>query len=165
MFKKLSHIISSSKQKGFTLIELLVVLGILGILAIALLAAINPIEQLNKAQDASLENAATTLINASVQYYSVNNALPVTCTGQTKTPLASGTPAVPIQCLKDLQTANELKSSYTNSTNIANIYVTTNAASNGLIACFLPKSTGLKNDPNTKYGQDGSTGGAYWCAQ
>src|SRR5258708_17703790 len=75
MLKGLQRLIASS-QKGFTLIELLVVLGILGILAAVLLAAINPIEQLNKAQDAGLKEAATQFVTANTAYYSTHNAFP-----------------------------------------------------------------------------------------
>jgi prepilin-type N-terminal cleavage/methylation domain-containing protein len=47
----------SYSQKGFTLVELLIVIVIIGILAGVLIAVVNPIEQQNKARDATVKAA------------------------------------------------------------------------------------------------------------
>lgn len=63
-------------KKGFTLIELLVVIGILGILAAALVATIDPVEQLNKAQDANVKNLMVEYIDANIRFYATHDAYP-----------------------------------------------------------------------------------------
>jgi len=179
-----------SSQKGFTLIELLVVLGILGILAAALLAAINPIEQLNKAQDTSLKNAASEFVNAATQYYSVHNTVEwdsATNGGSgcystvtfNNIVLFSPSGGGLSTCVTNLVSEGELKSSYTNASNLANIYVTSvlpaGTTTYATYACFQPKSNAQQLDPNTKYTQTGAPGtscksqggsnNCYWCAQ
>lgn len=64
------------QKKGFTLIELLVVIGILGILAAALIATIDPFEQLNKAQDATIKNTMVEYVTANIRYYATHNGYP-----------------------------------------------------------------------------------------
>lgn len=55
--------------KGFTLVELLIVIALISILSVAVLATINPIEQANKAKDASTQNDAAEVLNAYERYY------------------------------------------------------------------------------------------------
>jgi prepilin-type N-terminal cleavage/methylation domain-containing protein len=169
-------------NKGFTLIELLVVLGILGILAAALLAAINPVEQLNKAQDASLKNTATEFISGTVQYYSAHNELPWTSSGcySGGTTFSAQSLTALTGCIQNqMITEGELKSSFLNASNLGKIYITnTTGDANATMACFLPQSHAEQVDSNTKYVDDtGSTTGnnscmslggntkCYWCAQ
>lgn len=127
MLKKLPSV--NKFKKGFTLIELLVVLGILGILAAALLAAINPVEQLKKAQDASLEELASQYVSASARYYSTNNYLPwfstatTPCNGTTYT-LTNIALTSLTTCTNAYITSGELKGSFTNATNLSSAYVT-----------------------------------------
>jgi prepilin-type N-terminal cleavage/methylation domain-containing protein len=171
-------------SKGFTLIELLVVLGILGILAAALLAAINPVEQLRKGQDTSLKNVATEFVASTTSYYSTLNALPwfsvvnggANCYsgGSTLTAVGLGNLA---GCITTLVTNGELKSSFSQTTNLSKVTVTNPDPLSGnagdVVACFAPQSKSQQLDPNTKYNSDGSikagcpaTGGAcYWCAR
>lgn len=54
---------------GFTLVELLIVIALIAILSVAVLATINPIEQANKARDASIQNDAAEVLNALERYY------------------------------------------------------------------------------------------------
>ncbi len=63
----------SARRAGFTLIELLVVIAIIGILAVAVLAAINPIEQINKGRDTSLNADASQLLGAVERFYTNSN--------------------------------------------------------------------------------------------
>lgn len=56
-------------MKGFTLVELLIVITLIAILSVAVLATINPIEQTNKAKDASIQNDAAEILNAYERYY------------------------------------------------------------------------------------------------
>jgi len=58
-----------NKMKGFTLVELLIVIALISILSVAVLATINPIEQSNKARDASVQNDAAEVLNAYERYY------------------------------------------------------------------------------------------------
>ncbi len=173
-------------QKGFTLIELLVVLGILGILAAALLATINPVEQLNKAQDTNLKNVAAQFVSANVRYFSVKNALPWNSTASggaacytSGTTLASVPMSNLTACIQTLITEGELKQSFSNSNNLNQAIVTNpNPQTNNTadtIVCFQPKSESQQRDSNTRYTQSGATGtscksqggtnNCYWCAQ
>src|SRR5579863_9211047 len=61
---------------GFTLIELLVVLAILGILAAAVVSYLNPIAQLQKANDAKRKSDLETIQRALELYYQDNGSYP-----------------------------------------------------------------------------------------
>jgi prepilin-type N-terminal cleavage/methylation domain-containing protein len=181
----LSSIRRSFNKKGFTLIELLVVLGILGILAAALLAAINPVEQLNKAQDTSLKNTSTEFQDGIVQYYSTHNDFPWDTAGANCYPAGGGNLAqIPLSnltaCIGDLVTDGDLKASFKDATNLKNVYVTNpnpqTGNSSDTISCFEPQSATEQSDQLTKYSQTGADGGSscksqgggnkcYWCAQ
>ena len=67
-------------RRGFTLIELLVVVAVLGILAAGVLVAINPIEQTNKARDATAITKAKEFTSACDRYYASNAVYPANCT-------------------------------------------------------------------------------------
>ncbi len=64
------------KMAGFTLVELLIVIALISILAVAVLATINPIEQSNKAKDATVQNDAAEVMNAYERYYANKQSYP-----------------------------------------------------------------------------------------
>lgn len=70
-------------KKAFTLVELLIVIALIAILSVAVLATINPIEQTNKARDASMKNDAAEVLNAYERYYASQNAYPWNLSGGT----------------------------------------------------------------------------------
>lgn len=166
------------KTAGFTLIELLVVIGILGILAAALVATIDPFEQLKKAQDANVKNAATEFVNASIRYYTTHNAMPWDDTVNAPGCGSTGvlTDASLGDCLDAMVQEGELKSAFTTADNLLKeINVTGN--SNLVTTCFKPQSKSQQEDALTKYDSVGQTttgcksqtsGGGidcYWCIQ
>jgi prepilin-type N-terminal cleavage/methylation domain-containing protein len=185
--------IKKDLNKGFTLIELLVVIGILGVLASALVATIDPFEQLKKANDANVKNTIVEFIDANIRYYTAHNSMPwadVSNTSQTYASAcstqiggvvpftsagASATTLLQFQdCLKTLIYDGEIKSSFTNVTNVLNsIYVS--GSSNSVTACYIPQSKSQKNDPNAKWNAGGAATVAgcpnptatncYWCSQ
>jgi len=61
---------------GFTLVELLIVIALIAILSVAVLATINPIEQSNKAKDATVQNDAAEVLNAYERYYAAQSSYP-----------------------------------------------------------------------------------------
>jgi prepilin-type N-terminal cleavage/methylation domain-containing protein len=61
---------------GFTLVELLIVIALIAILSVAVLATINPIEQSNKAKDATIQNDAAEVLNAYERYYAAQSSYP-----------------------------------------------------------------------------------------
>ena len=65
-----------NKKTGFTLVELLIVIALIAILSVAVLATINPIEQTNKARDASVQNDAAEVLSAYERFYASQNAYP-----------------------------------------------------------------------------------------
>lgn len=187
----LQKLLKFNNRKGFTLIELLVVLGILGILAAALLAAINPVEQLRKAQDASLEELSSQYVSASSRYYSTNNAYPwfaaanggTACNGATGTAPSSVllNNATFAACTTIFINSGELKSSFNNATNLGSVSISSPGGqaptdTSSVAVCFQPQSHSVQANPNTKYTSTGAagtnclgTGGTsttcYWCAQ
>jgi prepilin-type N-terminal cleavage/methylation domain-containing protein len=156
-------------SKGFTLIELLVVIGILGILAASLVATIDPFQQLKKANDAKVQNAAVEFQTATVRYFAAQNAFPwensstanATCkatdggTGDISDPTLltdSGMSA----CLDDLIASGELKSGFKDVTGVLDkVYVTETVpvagGSSVVQVCYLPTSLSGQKDKATKY--------------
>lgn len=72
--------IKYKNQKGFTLIELLIVIVIIGLLAGVLLTVLNPVQQQNRARDASLRATMNKIVLATKAQAatSTNGALPTT---------------------------------------------------------------------------------------
>lgn len=173
-------------SKGFTLIELLVVLGILGILATALVATIDPFEQLKKANDSNVKNAAVELVNASLRYYTTHNDMPWGTGGVANCGTAGAISGAVINtgaglnCVNGLITDGELKDEFTAATNITQeISITgdTTSATNRATACYRPQSKSQQRDAGTKYTDaaatldsggtckaNGGTTDCYWCA-
>lgn len=153
-------------SSGFTLIELLVVIGILGILATALIATIDPFQQLKKAQDANVQNAAVEFVNANVRYYVTHNILPwgntdtygAQCgnavgglTGASSVPNSTVTlNSVATNCLAELINDGELKTAFTTAQDVLDNIIFTGSA-NSVTACYAPQSRAQRDDNNTKY--------------
>ena len=169
----------SKLQKGFTLIELLVVLGILGILATALVATIDPFEQLKKASDANVKNAAVELAEGSLRYYTTHNAMPwhpaanggvAGCGGAGTggiTPQSATNQSVAVsghglECVNGLISDGELKQEFTTATTITTKLYLIGAASddatnpNSVKVCYQPQSKSQQRDVNTTYNYAGA---------
>ncbi len=63
-------------KKGFTLIELIIVIAILGVLAVALIGALNPIEQVQRGQDAGRQATSKAIIDSINRFYASNQFMP-----------------------------------------------------------------------------------------
>jgi len=81
--------VNNKDMKGFTLIEMLVVLGILGVVASVLLIEVNPIAQIQKANDARRKGDLETMQHALELYYQDNGSYP-TSSGDYKILNSSG---------------------------------------------------------------------------
>lgn len=169
-------------SKGFTLIELLVVIGILGILATALIATIDPFEQLKKASDSNVKNAAVEFINGSLRYDVTHNALPWDsivnggysgCGLNTGSITASALLTNP--CVAALIQDGELKDAFSDATNVTKEILVSGDTTH-ITACYKPNSKSGQHDPVTKYASTGivttgctsqtagSTVSCYYCA-
>ncbi|OGH71035.1 MAG: hypothetical protein A2396_03870 [Candidatus Levybacteria bacterium RIFOXYB1_FULL_40_17] len=174
------------RQAGFTLIELLVVIGILGILISAMVATINPFEQINKGNDANMKNIGAEFVNGNIRYYTNHTEFPwVTSAGAASCPVpvaAGSTITTLIPCIDnylDSSGDSELKDGFKDVSGLDKLFVTTNASTNSVKVCFLPKSTSGQEDKATKYTDaTGSTVGTtcksqqatggvncYWCTE
>ncbi len=60
-------------SKGFTLIELIIVIAILGVLAAGVLIAIDPVDKINQANDAKVQNDVSGAGRASEAYATFHN--------------------------------------------------------------------------------------------
>ena len=66
----------NNNQAGFTLVELVLVIGILSVLGVLLIMVINPVTQLQKANDAKRKSELAQLQKTLEQYYSDNGKYP-----------------------------------------------------------------------------------------
>ncbi len=67
--------------KGFTLIELIVVFGILAMMSVALLATLNPLSQIQKANDSKRKSDLAQIQRALETYYQDNDGYPLSTSG------------------------------------------------------------------------------------
>ena len=72
----MKEIFRRARESGFTLVELLIVIALIAILSVAVLATINPIEQANKAKDATTQNDAAEVMNGYERYYANQQSYP-----------------------------------------------------------------------------------------
>jgi len=170
------------QKKGFTLIELLVVIGILGVLAAMLVATIDPFEQIKKAQDSSVQNAAVEFEGAMIRYYTAQSGFPWdahslngtqcmtnlgaaytapvgdvggTVTNVTLDTLDVLTDANP-GCITELITTGELKTGFlTQQGTLKSIIVSSpDLSAKTLLVCYRPLSRAGQNDKNANWMYD-----------
>ena len=152
---------------GFTLVELLIVIALIGILATAIVATINPIEQVNKANDAKYKNDASELLAAVERYYASNLQYPwhgvhVCGTGTTSGTTCGPESMIGVNCQSEgigvcrssgkcdvggeLISSGELKDSFRTKEQFTTteeddmLHVTKGAGSDAVYVCFIPSS-------------------------
>lgn len=150
-------------KKGFTLIELIIVIGVIGILATLVLVTLDPVEQINRANDTKLVAAAKSLADAAGRFYAQRQAMPwgatdpnVTAGSAEVVTLSGGAGATALTALKN---AGELKSTFDTgiTTTSLSIYGTT---STGLITvCYKPVSKAMVSDPDNNKEANGNAAG------
>jgi len=70
---KIKSFLNKFSSKGFTLIELLIVIAIMGILAAGILVAIDPVDKINQANDAKVQNDISGAGRATEAYVITHN--------------------------------------------------------------------------------------------
>jgi prepilin-type N-terminal cleavage/methylation domain-containing protein len=151
------------KQKaidGFTLIELLIVIALLGILAIGLLAAIDPIEQVRRGQDSSLQNLAAEFYNAQTRYYTNNQRFTSAGVWSANAAALSGLTADVTALLNGGEVKAQFQSQVTNQG--ASVFVTCTAGSgsnacSAIAVCYQPTSKQGRTNVNNICNNDGSS--------
>lgn len=145
------------KRKGFTLIEIIIVVAILGILAIGLIAALNPVEQINRAHDATTLTLAREFTNAASRFQTnkvYSPACPdVTCAAYVDS--LSSTASVPLLTITTVNAvmyaegATDGPSSFTGQPDAADAYISVSVASQpqdaSLVFCWKPHSKILRS--------------------
>lgn len=83
------RLIKETSKLGFTLVELLIVIAILGLIATGIIVAIDPVEQINRGNDASKRQLATSMVSAIQRWYTTKqysaNCTTAACTTSTMT--------------------------------------------------------------------------------
>ena len=155
-----------NKMRGFTLVELLIVIALIAILSVAVLATINPIEQSNKARDASFKNDAAEVLNAFERYYTSSSRYPwmdvrgigVSSVSDTIV-VGSTSPAFGVVGVGDtpglLISTSELKNSFAgkdpfqaSAAEEDKMYVVHNGDTNDNYVCFHPKAAANRSQTN-----------------
>ena len=71
-----SHVKFLKSGHGFTLIEILITLALIGVMATGIIVVLNPLVQLQKAQDAKRKSDLSQIQKAVEQYYQDNGSYP-----------------------------------------------------------------------------------------
>lgn len=155
-----------NKRSGFTLIELLIVIALLGALAVGLLAALDPFEQLKKGTDTGIRNTVSEVQGGAIRFFALKNhmpwcdfsASPVTCNDPTSAVDLTTLNGAPYNtALDQMITAGELKADFVTLAGgqMEKVFVTGTDDPPTVTVCYEPTSKSFKNDPNTKFDQDG----------
>lgn len=150
-------------QKAFTLVELLIVIAIIGILAVAVLIGLDPVEQVNRANDVKLVTASGEIRDAINRYYAAKLYYPwctsancaayrAPCTSsasQTKYATA-GTCGAAV--LAELQSAGELKAALSPDAALSFNLAAAGASFN---QSYVPYSKNTKTQYTTVVGNNG----------
>jgi len=154
-------ILKKSLKKGFTLIELLIVIAILGLLAVSLIVAIDPVEQINRANDSAKRQLATNALSGMQRYFANKqfspNCNPATsaCTGlqiPLNTPtLLNATGFANINAALNVAGETNSTTSFSGNTQASNVYAVfkypTGSTSNSDVTpslCWRPSSKAQK---------------------
>ncbi len=148
-------------SKGFTLVELIIGITILALLSVGLLAALDPIEQVNRGRDSSLNEIAATVSNAMERFRAQNNALPGAASfAAENASYRLDTAAAANTVLTALVNSGELKTNFVTAAgaNLASILVVRGPNIGGqwgnTFVCFKPQSKNFKSKAGLYYHLD-----------
>jgi len=141
-------------NRAFTLLELLISIALLGILALLAVVALNPFEQVKKGTDTVRRSVANDVFTALNNVYIKNGnftwgtdiiAAPLSST-QGETAIAS------------LISGGELTSGFRQlaQKDLSKVFLTSTVDGSVLRVCFLPESSSMRKDANTRYDESGN---------
>lgn len=150
-------------KRGFTLIELLIVITIIGVLAVAILSAINPIEQIQRAQDSGRESDSAELLNSLERYYAASFQYPWVTLGQANP--SEALVSSNLSWIDELIAKGEVKPQFKDRASWAGIYTTQSGTVVSL--CFDPASSSFQKQADqrgkNRNGTSGCTVNCYVC--
>lgn len=153
------NFIKRTSKRGFTLVELLIVIAILGLIATGIIIAIDPVEQINRGNDASKRQLGTSMVSSIQRWYTTKqysvNCTTSTCAAVTMTAntayLANSAQMTTVNTALSTSGETNSASTFTKHPQSGNVFITFKIPAGGSAAdeaptvCWRPSSKAEKS--------------------